>query len=102
MSVKIKSSGTLSFAPNNTTNITLDTEGNLLYSPTGFVIKSNTLDADDTKSIQICGGGAVSLNRGGYISVDGNEFPTYGGTISLTTGDVATGNIFLIVSNSSG
>jgi len=56
-------------------------------------IGTGTSDGFDTKRIFISGGGTASGSRGGNIGVQGNEYPSTGGAITVIGGQTTTGNI---------
>ena len=67
----------------------------LQLSDLNAIISSDTLDASDTKRLQLAGGGTVGTTRGAYINVHGNEHATYPGVASILAGNpVGYVNIF--------
>lgn len=61
----------------------------------GGYIRTNTSDASDTGSIDICGGGSAAANRGAILTVRGNEASL--GSIGLATGAVSGSFIDIVV-----
>jgi hypothetical protein len=59
---------------------------------TGTIV-TDTADASDTKTLQLNGGGALSVNRGGQMTLWGNEGTTFGGQVTFFAGNVASGDI---------
>ena len=49
-------------------------------------ITQSSSDAADTRITRIGGGGDVSISRGGFMALYGNEAATYGGSILLNPG----------------
>lgn len=74
--------------------------GNIAYTATNFEIKGTTSDTSDTQRILIGGGGSISVTRGAYISINGNENATSNGYLGLNSGD-KSGATLDIVNNSS-
>lgn len=71
------------------------------FTPTAGLIAANTSDASDNVTVNICGGGAASATRGGFGAFAGNEVASVGGSIVLTGGAIATGNLTLKLGHSS-
>lgn len=71
------------------------------FTPTAGLIAANTSDASDNVTVNICGGGAASATRGGFGAFAGNEVASVGGSIVLTGGAIATGNVSLKLGHSS-
>ena len=63
-----------------------------------FDIYSNTSDGSDNRTLRIGGGGDVSVNRGAFISLAGNESSngvSSNGSISIQTGNVANASLII-------
>lgn len=54
------------------------------------LVKSDTADAADSKSIQLASGGAAANTRGGYLATYGNEHATLPGVWQLVAGTTST------------
>jgi len=65
-----------------------------IYTTTAQLIRANTTNGSDTKSIHLCGGDSADVGRGGYVSVFGNEHASTG-KIRIAAGDHASGTIIL-------
>lgn len=76
---------------NNNRGIEFRGSNSYLKSDQTFSIRLDTSDGSDNQHITVAGGGADERSRGGYLSVFGNEDPSFPGVIALTAGD--TGNI---------
>lgn len=61
--------------------------GQLVFSSTDSVIRTDTTDGSDTKRLQLGGGGLPGRNRGAYINIHGNEHATNPGMCDLLSGD---------------
>lgn len=61
-------------------------------SASSAILRSNTADTGDNKSVSICGGGGGSLSRGAIISCYGNEHANVGG-VNIYSGDATGSNI---------
>jgi len=60
------------------------------------LISTNTVDAADTASIAISGGGDLGVSRGAFLQVYGNEAGGgNGGAVVLDGGDVASGSLYI-------
>lgn len=66
-----------------------------------ITIRSQTSDGSDNKTLYLTGGGGAAVGRGGYIRSSGNEVSTVGGSLYLYAGDVSTGLIVNVLTNSS-
>jgi hypothetical protein len=58
-----------------------------IYTPTNFTIVADTTDTDDTKRLQLAGGGSTADSRGAYINLMGNEYTGQQGDLSLLAGN---------------
>jgi len=81
--------------------VQINATGEIILSQTGHLIRQNTSDASDTKSIGLCGGGGSSGTRGSFFEVHGNEHATRPGWVRCWTGDVAASKFYLQFGNSS-
>jgi len=83
---------------------TLEQDGtsgsDIIFGLTDGIIRQNTSDTTDNKSITIAGGGGTSNSRGAKVSVYGNEYTTTGGGVSIVGGATTTGHIILQTQNS--
>ncbi len=52
----------------------INTNGDIVMRQQFSILKTNTLDGADDKSMFLCGGGDTSVSRGAYIQLYGNEF----------------------------
>ena len=57
------------------------------FKLTSNVLSADTADGSDNKELYICAGGAQNANRGAYIDMTGNDYPTWGGLISMVCGE---------------
>lgn len=73
----------------------------IVLNLTTAIIRQGTSDATDDKRIQLCGGGSNSTSRGGFISIEGNEYGGGSGAIGVYPGDLSTGHIILEPTHSS-
>jgi hypothetical protein len=73
--------------------VTMSSSGEL----NGFV--RETADASDNKVMYFSGGGALSVERGSFFQVAGNESATYPGKIVFGAGNVSTGSIDFYTNN---
>lgn len=71
---------------------TLTLRGNLLTNG-DINLQANSADGADTAATSLCGGGSSNSNRGGFVSVRGNERPTSGGTVTIAAGDTNAGAV---------
>lgn len=55
-----------------------------------YNVRASTSDGSDQSAIALCGGGAATSNRGGYIYVRGNDRASTGGTVSIVAGDATS------------
>lgn len=69
------------------TNLTTQ---DVTYADTDLRIVANTSDGADSSVARLCGGGAATAARGGFITVRGNEASS-GGAVVITGGDAAGG-----------
>jgi hypothetical protein len=81
----------------DTLNLRLDGSrymaANLRFSGNYGILQS-TSDGSDNAVTWICGGGYPSFSRGANIQLQGNERPTYGGSLALQAGNnSSTGHI---------
>ena len=60
----------------------------LSFGGTNDVISVATDDGSDNGRISIVGGGALSINRGSYLVLHGNEFASDAGAVWLSAGNV--------------
>lgn len=67
--------------------------GDTIHSDSDALIRSNTSDGTDNKSITINGGGGASQSRGASVRLFGNEYTTIGGVLFLDAGEVSTGYV---------
>lgn len=74
--------------------------GDLRASQTNALIRQDTVDGSDNKSIIIAGGGAAGPTRGAQISITGNESGS-SGSLLMQGGDTTVGHVILRVPNSS-
>ena len=63
----------------------------LILDQTTNSISAGTSDGSDNARLFLNGGGTASINRGGNVSVYGNEYASLGGNIVLAAGDALTG-----------
>jgi len=84
---------TIGNAVGDTLTINAAINQDLVYSDAAFLIKANTVDGSDSSYIAFCGGGDLTVARGGCVAALGNEFanPLVRGAVQLIAGDVATG-----------
>jgi len=66
--------------------------GDLVFNKSSGIIRQGTVDATDTNSISLVGGGAEATSRGSYIRVSGNEHADLGKVI-IQSGAVAGADI---------
>lgn len=74
----------------------------LIFTAATYSIHANTADAADTSSIEINGGGATGVTRGGSILLRGNENSGGGGNVEITNGNKAGAILLLRAINSDG
>lgn len=55
------------------------------------MIRQSTNDGADNSRIQLCGGGAAGVGRGGYINLHGNEHANHPGMCDILAGNSASG-----------
>lgn len=73
--------------------------GDFVYSATGnSSIVSNTSDGVDNQSLFVCGGGAATSDRGGYIQLYGNEAANPG-DIYIVSGDISGADVNVLLTN---
>jgi len=84
----------------NTESFTLDSSGNLVFSPTTFKIVANTSDGSDSKAFYVCSGGDVGGSRGANLQLHGNEHGSFPGQIYLESGQVTNAFIQLLARGS--
>jgi hypothetical protein len=82
----------LAFGANNNTRLMLAANGASITYYQAISLIANTSDGSDNSQIHICGGGAASNSRGGYINIKGNESSS--GYIQIMAGD-AGGSLYL-------
>lgn len=71
-----------------------DSAGAITFSDSQGLIRQDTFDGADNKSIAIAGGGEASITRGAFIETFGNEAPgVNAGDINLNVGNVAGATI---------
>ena len=63
----------------------------LILDQTTNSISTGTSDGSDNARLFLNGGGSPSINRGGNVSVYGNEYSSSGGNVVLAAGDALTG-----------
>lgn len=80
-------------------NITLDAD--LILSTTASLIRTDTSDASDTKSIFLASSSVASMSRGAWITVYGNEHSSEMASIIFNTGNAGGATIKFIGSNES-
>ena len=76
---------------NNIDVIGTVTADGLTLDQTTNSISTGTSDGSDNARLFLNGGGSPSINRGGNISVYGNEYASSGGNVVLAAGDALTG-----------
>ena len=69
--------------------------GSLVFKTTSSLIRNDTSDNSDDRRLLLTGAGSTGSTRGGYITLNGNEYASSGGGIQLIAGNVATGDIIL-------
>lgn len=73
--------------------------GNLMFSGSRGM-STNSTDGNDTYSLELGGGGAVSPSRGAMVTFIGNEVGTYGGSAHFYAGSVSTGHLHFYTDSS--
>lgn len=65
----------------------LSSNSNVILTATGSLLRTDTADASDTKSITVTGGGGTGTGRGGSLQVFGNEYGSgFSGAAILVAG----------------
>jgi len=89
-------------------NLNLSATTEILYGNPDFRIRALSFDATDNQILRLVGGGDAAVNRGGFISVFGNEAAGTPGGIVLTPGtpvatpsdvSIAAGNLNVAAGN---
>lgn len=76
--------------------------GPIVFAVTDGVIRSNTSNGTDNKSVSIGGGGDISGSRGAYVQMFGNEYAAIGGDIYISAGNAVGGSVFIGFTESTG
>lgn len=76
--------------------------GPIVFSVTDAIIRQNTSDGADNKSISIASGGDILAVRGAYIQVRGNEYASNPGLAQINAGNVTNGRVELVAAHSTG
>ena len=69
--------------------------GDLIFTLTDSIIRTNTIDGSDNKRIMISGGGNPGSTRGATVYVHGNEHSSEAGKLYLLAGNVAGGSVIM-------
>lgn len=110
LSLRLSSDGTaaapaISFGPDPDTGIYRYGENSIGFSANGNsickywynagsgYIAAPTEDGSDGRSLELCGGGGGSTNRGAVIGLLGNDIDVVGGIANINAGNVPTGDI---------
>jgi hypothetical protein len=91
---------TLAVTGAQTLSSTLTASGDIILTQSSALIRSNTADASDNKSITLAGGGGSANTRGGSVIAYGNEFASFGGQVQLVAGNASSGGIIFITNGS--
>jgi hypothetical protein len=73
----------------------------IVTTATEALLRSNTSDTDDDKSVALTGAGALAVTRGSAIRSNGNEHATRPGMLELYGGNVTGGDINFYIANAS-
>ena len=72
----------------------------LVLSAAAGIIRTNTADATDNKSLTLVGGGSTGNSRGGYVKVWGNE-SVGAGAVEIVGGAISGGSLIYSLSHAS-
>jgi hypothetical protein len=92
------SGGDIIFNTGDSTKLTIPDSGGIVVeadiigTPGNFDIMSDTENDSDSKQTRISGGGGIGANRGGYITLNGNENANTG-QVKIEAGNVSGGKI---------
>lgn len=84
------------YTGNSVLRLTIGYDGNFLFTGnivgSPLMLRNSTSDGSDNSYVQIQGGGAGGVTRGGYVEAHGNEHTSYEGCVRLIAGTVAGAN----------
>lgn len=83
-------------------SLNLDPAGGLRYTGSPLSIYADTEDGSDNKYVEMSGGATSSVSRGAVVRAEGNEVASSGGQVTISAGDVSTGDVFINIPNAAG
>lgn len=102
--VSIKSAGNqnVQLGTQDTARVVLNGSGSTIHFTNSMDITQNSSDGSDTRATRVSAGGDVDSSRSAHVWIYGNEATSTGGDLYLRSGNVASADVAIDITNSAG